>query len=316
MTRENKTILVTVIVFVVLLGAATTVFLKKTPSATKESVVYCSPDGTLTATQSIQSHRSYCIKPGPTGGGYAANAPKAYTFSIVDDQGNTLKDFEITHTKLLHLIIVRKDLAYFQHVHPEFDQTTGQFRLFDLTFPADGEYRIFADFAAVGGQKDSSGMPLMATPSEDVLVGNTANYSPQPIGSQERSKTFEGYQVTLSTSKALESGAESMLTFDLKQNGKAVTDLQPYLGALGHSVILREGNLDFIHAHPMEDVSAKQNGKVDFMVDFPEAGIYKVFTQFQRGGKVFTTDFVVSVAQGTGTGAAPAMDMSMPGMTH
>lgn len=316
MTRENKTILLTVIVFVVLLGAATAVFLKKTPSANQKNVVYCSSDGTLSATQSIQSHRSYCIKPGPTGGGYAPNAPKAYTFSIVDDQGSILKNFEITHTKLLHLIIVRKDLAYFQHVHPEFDQSTGQFTLSDLTFPADGEYRIFADFAAAGGQKDSSGMPLMATPSEDVLVGNTANYTPQPIGSQEPSKTFEGHQVILSTGKTLESGAESMLTFDLKQNGKEITDLEPYLGALGHSVILREGNLDFIHAHPMEDVNVKQNGKVDFMVDFPEAGTYKVFSQFQRGGKVFTTDFVVSVAQGTGSASTSSMDMSMPGMKH
>ena len=81
-----------------------------------------------------------------------------------------------------------------------------------------------------------------------------------------------------------------------------MTDLEPYLGALGHSVILREGTLDFIHAHPVEEVTAKQNGTVSFIVDFPEVGKYKVFTQFQRGGKVITTNFVVSVLKGSGQG--------------
>ncbi len=311
MTRENKTILVTVIIFVAVVGIGSTFLLKGSPQPNKEVTVYCSSDGTLTNTMPIQSHRSYCLKSDAKDVTYPVQTPSEYSFSILDDQGNTIKNFEITHTKQMHVIVVRKDLAYFQHVHPQFDEATGVFTLSDLTLPADGEYRIFADFAPAGGQKDSVGMPLPVTLSEDVSVGSGANYTPQPIGSQERTKTFEGYQVSLSTDKPLKSGTESMLTFDLKQKGKAVADLEPYLGALGHSVVLREGNLDFIHAHPVEDLTAKQNGKVDFMVDFPEAGTYKIFTQFQRGGKVFTTDFVVSVAQGTSTGSMPGMDHSV-----
>lgn len=77
--------------------------------------------------------------------------------------------------------------------------------------------------------------------------------------------------------------------------------------------MLREGTLDFIHAHPMQDAKKPQTGEVDFMVDFPEAGRYKVFTQFQRDGEVFTTDFVVSVAQGANSGS---MNESVPGMDH
>ncbi len=317
MTRENKTILITAAIFVLVLGIGVTLLFKNSPQVSKGEGIYCSSDGTLTDTMPIQSHRSYCLKSDAKNVTYPVNSPSEYSFSIVDDQGNTLKNFEITHTKQMHVIVVRKDLAYFQHVHPQFDEATGVFTFNDLTLPADGLYRIFADFAPMGGQKDPTGMPLPVTLSEDVSVGSGANYTPQPIGTQERSKTFGGYTVALSTDKPLQSGAESMLTFDLKQNGKAITDLEPYLGALGHSVILREGNLDFIHAHPMEDVSKPQNGKVDFMVDFPEAGTYKVFTQFQRGGKVFTIDFVVSVAQGTSTDAMPGMNMqSMPGMQH
>lgn len=269
--------------------------------------VYCSQDGRLSDTMPIQSHRSYCIKSNSQSLTFAANTPVPYSFSIVDDRGNITKDFEVTHTKQMHVIVARKDLAYFQHVHPDFDSATGVFTLKDLTLPADGEYRIFADFSPVGVQKDEMGMPLAVTTSEDIKTGSS--YSPQPIGTEEKSKTFDGMLVSLATHGTPTSDAENMLMFSLKDvNGKPVTDLQPYLGALGHSVILREGNLDFIHAHPMEDVSATQNGAVDFMVNFPEAGKYKVFTQFQRDGKVITTNFVLTVAQG--------MDMTMPGMNH
>jgi len=94
------------------------------------------------------------------------------------------------------------------------------------------------------------GMPLGVTISEDVAVGT--NYTPQPFGSPEKTKTFDGYQVSLATHGTPMTGTENMLMFSLSQNGKPVTDLEPYLGALGHSVILKEGTLDFIHAHPME----------------------------------------------------------------
>lgn len=315
---KNKTIY-TVIGLVIVAAIALVAMKSVNNSPTAQNAgVYCSSVGTLTNSMPIQSHRSYCVKSDSSGKVYSVNAPNEYSFSIVDDQGNTLKDFAITHTKPMHVIVVRKDLAYFQHVHPTYDASTGIFTFNDLTFPADGEYRIFADFAPNGGQKDSMGMPLAVTQYEDVLTGTNENFHPQPIGSEERTKTFNGYQVVLSSDQALVSGKEVMLTFNLKDSGKPITDLQEYLGALGHSVILREGNLDFIHAHPMEDVNRPQTGEVGFMVNFPEAGKYKVFTQFQRNGKVFTTDFVVSVAAGTNNlDSMEGMDMpSMPGMDH
>lgn len=275
--------------------------------------VYCSPDGTLTDTMPIQSHRSYCIKSNASEMSYLPNTPAPFPFSIVDDQGNTLKDFALTHTKPMHVIVVRKDLANFQHVHPEYDSTSGRFTLSSITFPTDGQYRIFADFVPSGGQMGPDGMPLVVTISEDIAVGNISNYRPQALRNEERTKTFEGTQVTLSTMpQTLVAGMESMLTFSLSRDGKPITDLQEYLRALGHSVVLREDTLDFIHAHPMDDRTTDQNGKVEFMVSFPREGTYKVFTQFQRDGKVFTTDFVVSV----GAGEGEMMDEMMPGRDH
>jgi hypothetical protein len=147
----------------------------------------------------IQSHRTYSVQSDSSSKTYAVKTPSEYSFSIVDEQGNTLKDFTITHTKPMHVIVVRKDLAYFQHVHPDYDQATGKFTLSDLSFPADGEYRIFADFAPNGGWKDSMGMPLGVTVSEDVAVGSGTSYTHTALGSEETVKTFDGMQVSLAT---------------------------------------------------------------------------------------------------------------------
>ena len=56
-----------------------------------------------------QSYQSYFFESDSVGKTYSAKIPSKYSFSILDQQGNTLKDFAITHTKQMHLIVVRKD---------------------------------------------------------------------------------------------------------------------------------------------------------------------------------------------------------------
>lgn len=240
--------------------------------------------------------KTYLIQSDSKGKTYSVDKMNEYSFSIIDSNGQVVKDFVVTHTKLMHVIVVRKDLAYFQHLHPEFNQETGQFKFTNLLFPTDGEYRIFADFALNGSKKDEMGMPSSMTLSEDVVAGSMKKYNTKSIGSEETTKTFDGYSMNLRTHGIPVSGKENMLMFSISKNGKPVTNLEPYLGALGHSVILRENTLDFIHVHPMQDVKSKQTGEIDFMVDFLEAGKYKVFTQFQVASKVITSDFVVTVS--------------------
>ncbi len=290
---------VVIVVIVLVLSGMTTSKVVPVKIA-QNKVLYCGSYGQLTDAKPIQSHRSYCINSDTSGKKFAVNIPSAYGFSIVDDEGNIMKNFAITHTKPMHVIVARKDLKYFQHVHPAYDAVSGKFTFTDLTFPADGEYRIFADFAANGGMKDSSGMPLAITISEDVIAGN-ASYTKEALGSEERTKSFSDMKTTLSIKPAPPlAGGETMLTYTLTNASDApVKDLETYLGALGHAVVLREGTLDFIHAHPLEDATKPQNGRVNFMVYFPEAGKYKVFTQFQRAGKVITTEFVITVAVGS-----------------
>jgi hypothetical protein len=303
---------IVLIVIIVIIGISVTN--KKdqvAPVATTDQSkkVYCSADGTLTSTESIQSHRSYCLK-ATAQTNYQPNAPVVYSFSIIDDQGNTLKDFALEHEKLLHLIVVRKDLKEFQHVHPNLNQSTGQFTLNDLIFPATGPYRIFADFTASGAQKDADGMLLNTVVYQDVNVGDVNSYTAQPLGTTEKNKIFNDYNVTLSTNPQSLSPGVNLVTFKVSQNGKPVTNLEDYLGALGHSVILKENTLDYIHTHALEDVSVKQTGKIDFHVEFPSIGNYKIFTQFKHNGKVITTDFVVTVSAPK-SGAKPASNSMM-----
>jgi hypothetical protein len=276
---------------------------------------YCSSEGKLTNTKPVQSHRSYCIKPTSDTSKLKPNTPATYSYSIIDDRGETLHDFDTVHEKTMHLIVVRKDLNNFQHVHPAF-QHTGEFSLTDLNFPSDGQYRIFADFTPTSSQMGAGGEKLPVTLSQDVNVGDLSKYKPQPIGQVDEIKNFNGYDVQMSVDpQSPNAGSTTMVSFGIKQNGKPVTNLQNYLGALGHSVVLSENDLEFIHAHPLTTSNSTQTGKVDFHVTFPKAGTYKLFTQFQHDGKVFTTDFVLPVSNGSDA-KLEEMEEMMEGMDH
>ena len=94
----------------------------------------------------------------------------------------------------------------------------------------------------------------------------------------------------------LQANTEAKLVYlfgDTTKGGTSLTGLEPYLGAMGHAVILSE-NLDFIHAHAMDNATLASRGVVEFMATLPKEGKYKVFGQFQHNGQVFTTDFVSS----------------------
>jgi hypothetical protein len=87
----------------------------------------------------IQSHRTYSMKPASSNNALKPGQLGTYAFSIIDEQGNTLKDFATVHEKQMHFIVVRKDLQQFQHIHPDFDASTGTFTQKDLILPTDGD---------------------------------------------------------------------------------------------------------------------------------------------------------------------------------
>jgi hypothetical protein len=202
-----------------------------------------------------------------------------------------VRDFDVAHTKQFHLIIVSKDLGYFMHEHPE-QQADGTWAL-DWTFPAGGEYTVFGDVAPKG-----RGSQVLATKFK--LAGPAPNWdtSLKPTGPRAQSSgvsvAFEPLQ------KPIPVGKMTQLSFKLTDaaSGKPITDLEPYLGAYGHLMIIGQDGTTFVHSHPMEDESAiaqSKGGTVVFNARLPKAGRYKAFAQFQRAGNVITVPFVFEV---------------------
>jgi hypothetical protein len=194
-------------------------------------------------------------------------------FRIVGEHGETVRNFDVEHTKRMHFIVVRRDLTGFQHLHPTLGRD-GTWRV-ALRLPEPGSYRVFADFA-IRGEKHTLGA--------DISVDGTVAARPLPAPAPDA--TVAGYRLTLDA-RGARAGRESGLRFSVTQDGRPVA-LQPYLGARGHLVALRDGDLAFLHVHPDADA-------LSFMTEFPSAGRYRLFLQFRHGGAVHTAAFTQDV---------------------
>lgn len=254
---------------------------------------------------------------------YAVNSPTMLHFAI-EKSGKVVKDFDTVHEKKLHLIVIRKDRTNFQHVHPTLDASSGMFMLEGFNFPTDGDYRVYADFTPSDAQKDSMGMKTAVTPYQDVKVGDTAKYTAQDVGGDKLASSANGLDTSIYFAPSDDSpggtpntnfyaGQENTIAIQVNKGGKAYTNLQNYLGALGHMVVIGP-KLEFIHAHPQSSDVNNQSGLVIFAVNFPEAGKYKMFLQTQADNQVNTTDFTVTV-QASQT-SNQSSDSSMQGMVH
>lgn len=207
------------------------------------------------------------------------------TFRIVDEHGRAVTSYETEHDKELHLIVVRTDGTQFRHVHPERD-SDGVWSI-AWSWDAAGSYRVYADFTASGSDA--------VTLSRIVQVaGDHAPVDPQP----SRLAQADGYEAALNGD--LVAGEASELTVSVSRDGEEVTGLEPYLGAYGHLVALRQGDLGYAHVHPEGD--APQAGEtagpdVSFAASVPTPGRYLLYFDFQVEGVVHSVPFVVDTTR-------------------
>ena len=253
---------------------------------------------------------------------YSSSGPTMLHFAI-EQNGKSFKGFQIDSTKLMHLIVVRKDRSNFQHVHPEYDSSTGMFMMSNFTFPTDGDYSVFANFAPTDAKKDMMGMLETEAPYVDVKVGNTSKVASQPLGADKLTSTANGITTAITMPPGGDSagsstqmpsfyaGTDGTVNIDVTKNGTSFTNLQEYLGSLGHMVVLGP-NLEFIHAHPMLGDVSNQTGYIPFMITFPTSGQYKLYLQTQADNIVNTTDFNVTVNEVPRSSSGA--DNSMQGM--
>ncbi len=204
--------------------------------------------------------------------------PVAFT---IDGPDGPVTKFDDQHEKALHLIAVRRDFAGFQHVHPVLAADGTWSTELDLT---PGQWRLFADF------KPSGADPL--TLGADLAVPGTI--TPADPTRVSRSTSVDGYDVTLSGD--LVPGEHSVLDLEVTRDGRPVRDLEPYLGAYGHLVALRSGDLAYLHVHPdgaPGDGTTAPGPDVVFGAEVPSAGSYHLYFDFQHDGVVRTARFLL-----------------------
>ncbi len=206
------------------------------------------------------------------------------SFTIEDAAGDPVTDYDEEHEKELHLIAVRRDFSGFQHVHPERAEDGTWSTTLDLT---SGQWRLFADFKASGAEAITLGNDLAVR----------GDYRPAAPPADARTAEVDGYTVTLAGDVA--SGEEARLTLSVARDGEPVTDLEPYLGAYGHLVALRSGDLAYLHVHPEGtpgDGKTEPGPDVVFFAEVPSPGSYHLYLDFKHEGVVRTAAFTVTAA--------------------
>ena len=195
-------------------------------------------------------------------------------FRILDERGRTVRDFDVKHTKRLHLVVVRRDMIDFQHLHPT--QVANGSWATPLELHEAGSYRVFADFS-------TGGRPYVL--ADDLLADGAVAW--QALTAPTFVAEIDGFRIQLDEGTA-RPAEESQLEFAVTRNGRPV-QLQDYLGAKGHLVALRQGDLAYLHVHPDAD-------SLKFMAVFPTAGTYRLFLQFKVDGGVHTAAFTQEVS--------------------
>jgi hypothetical protein len=214
-----------------------------------------------------------------------AGQPADLELSVPGGAGQPLNDFAVVHDAKVHLILIRDGLDRFAHLHLTPDPATGVMKV-RHTFPAGGTYHLFADY-------QPTGKPAGTAVAQVTVAGNAPAAPPLK---PDVPGTVAGDGLTAEvTVDGATPGREATVRFELADpSGQPVADLEPYMGAMGHLVVVSADAARYVHAHPDEGKAAGKN-VVAFGASFPQAGLYKGWGQFKRGGQVRVVPFVVNV---------------------
>lgn len=206
-------------------------------------------------------------------------------------------NFAIVHDMPYHVFVVSRDTSVFMHEHPV-QQADGTFTL-DVILPRPGHYMILSDFFPTGG----SGQVLLTPIVTAGFDGDVVSQVPALTPDTSWSKREDGVTVDLRMAPDALVASEDLalpIHFTDTATGQPVKDLERYLGAFAHALIVNEELTEYIHAHPEEnldgtDITGGGGPEVVFQTLFPKAGRYKAWIQFQRAGRLSTVSFTLRV---------------------
>ncbi|MET8039907.1 hypothetical protein ABZU25_03450 [Micromonospora sp. NPDC005215] len=217
----------------------------------------------------------------PLGAEFAAGRPGQLRFQVRDAQRRPVTRFAVVHDKPMHLVVVRRDLTGYQHLHPTM-AADGTWSV-PLILAQPGVWRAYADFTVVA----DNGAQTAVTLGADLVA--PGDYQPRSLPAAATSTTVDGF--TVGYQGTPQAGATVPLTFRIDGSGGAAP-LERYLGAYGHLVALREGDLGYLHVHPEPELV---DGQVKFWLTTPGPGRYRLYLDFQVGADVHTAEFTVTV---------------------
>ncbi|MFC4782846.1 heavy metal translocating P-type ATPase [Nocardioides sp. MAHUQ-72] len=225
--------------------------------------------------------------------------PTPITVTVRDaETGEPVDDLVRTHQVWMHMILTRSDLGTFAHIHPE---PTGEDGVLSVTavFPTGGDYTVHTEFRRQGQMAD-------VLDEHAVHVEGTVPARVKVPAADVREQVVDGVRVQLDGDPHVGETTDFTLRFTDEATGAPVDDLQPYLGAAGHVVVMRSDGSMFGHRHaetyddrdrPVNALPGTEFGpELDLHVRFEVAGAYRLWGQFElEDGTVVTAPFVVHV---------------------
>jgi hypothetical protein len=229
--------------------------------------------------------------------------PTNVSFTVQMPGGQPLTRYKTgagPHTGV-HLIIVRKDLAYIIHEHPPIGPD-GRLRQ-SVTFPAAGAYRVLVDVYPdiPGGQPN-----FQLFRNVDVQ----GRYRPVTLPPFKADQVVDGYRFQMQAHPPLHAIQAEFVNVDvLDPHGRRVTFV-PWFGALAHAIFFHQGSLDYFHTHVCGASApnctsvlgatritghATAPGKITLGVLLPVPGTWRLFLQMKLQGRIVTAPFTLKV---------------------
>jgi hypothetical protein len=230
--------------------------------------------------------------------------PTKMTFAVKLPTGKTLTSYKTgpgPHTGV-HLIIVRKDLAYIIHDHPPIPPSGVLHQT--VTFPAPGPYRVLVDIYPdiPGGQPN---FQLF----RNIRVAGP--YHPQPLPPFKADQTIDGYHFVMLGRPKLHAIQAMFVHVNVTDPHGRPVRFVPWFGALAHAIFFHQGSLDYFHTHVCAPNApncssilgatritghSSAPGKITLGVLLPVAGTWRLFLQMKLHGRVVTAPFTLKVA--------------------
>ena len=228
--------------------------------------------------------------------------------------GEVVKSFETVHERKFHLFVISQDMEHFEHIHPT-EQPDGTWTI-ETTLPKAGYYKVLCDFLPSGGAAQFLAQPLVTAGYDGDLESDSAHL----VADTNLTKTVEDItaKVTYDPAQFLVTlyGHMTFFLTDTK-TGKPITDLQTYLGAFGHTLIMSSDMEDYVHSHPLDILAMPDDdgGPPQFLIPpdadlekirggpevtfeglMPKPGVYRAWTQFRRNDQIRTFAYTFNVA--------------------